>query len=76
MPDIVPILRAACAPTIVRGAVRIALVVGLALNLINQGEALLHGADIRWAHALLNFLVPYGVASYSAARHQLSQEAP
>lgn len=75
-PSFTRILRTACTPAIARGAARLALVVGLALNLINQGDALFQGADIRWAHALLNFVVPYCVASYSAARHQLAQGQP
>lgn len=57
---------------IVSSAMRIALVVGTVLNLINQGEAIMAGAGISWLHVVLNFLVPYAVASYSAAKHQLA----
>lgn len=49
-------------------AVRVSLVVGTVLNLINQGEYLLAGEGIMPGHMLLNYLVPYGVASYSGAR--------
>lgn len=49
-------------------AVRVSLVVGTMLNLINQGEYLIAGEGIMVGHMLLNYLVPYGVASYSGAR--------
>lgn len=49
-------------------AVRVSLVVGTVLNLINQGEYLLAGEGVMVGHMLLNYLVPYGVASYSGAR--------
>lgn len=52
---------------------RTALVVGTVLNLINQGHLLMAGVAISGVHALLNFAVPYLVASYSAARQTISQ---
>ena len=64
------LLQTALQPHIVRNAVKIALVVGSVLNLINQGEALWRGSGISWPHVLLNFLVPYCVASYSAAKNE------
>lgn len=56
---------------VVVNALRIALVVGTCLNLINQGSAILHGAPVQWGKLLLNFAVPYLVASYSAAKIRL-----
>jgi len=56
---------------IVKNSCKIALVVGSLLNVINQGERLLNGDTISWFHLFLNFLVPYCVASYSAARNEL-----
>ncbi len=50
-------------------AVRIALVVGTVLNVINHGQAVMQGLEIPWIHVGLNYLVPYCVASYSASRH-------
>lgn len=47
-----------------------ALVVGTALNLINQGEYLLAGGGLMWGHALLNYLVPFCVAAFSAWQTQ------
>lgn len=56
-------------------ALRIALVVGTVLNLVNQGEAIFAGGAISWPHVLLNYLVPYCVASYSAAKNELNRTA-
>lgn len=61
---------------VVTGALPVSLVVGCVLNLINQGEAIFSGEAIAWGHVVLNFLVPYAVSSYSAARNQLSNKAP
>lgn len=61
---------------IVVSAMRVSLVVGCVLNLINQGEVIFSGGPIAWSHVVLNFLVPYAVSSYSAARNQLSNKAP
>lgn len=52
-------------------AVKIALVVGTGLNLINQSGRLLEGLPPSWFHVLLNYLVPYCVSSYSAARNEM-----
>jgi hypothetical protein len=67
------LLRAALRRDIAWPSLRTALVVGTVLNLINQGHLLMAGAAISGVHALLNFAVPYLVASYSAARHTISQ---
>lgn len=55
-------------------ALRIALFVGTALNLINQGGALLSGSGVSWVHLALNYAVPYCFASYSAAKNQISRD--
>ncbi|MEM9098896.1 MAG: nitrate/nitrite transporter NrtS [Pseudomonadota bacterium] len=36
------------------------------LLVINQGDVVLAGTGIDWIKALLTYLVPYGVSSYSA----------
>lgn len=69
-------LRVACRRPIVRNAVQVSLVVGTILNLINQGGAWLDGAHVSWGHLLLNYLVPYGVATFSAARTELRRCPP
>lgn len=64
-------LGAACCSPVVLTALKVALVVGTLLNLINQGEALLVGAAISWPRVLLNYAVPYLVSTYSAAQQAL-----
>ena len=50
-------------------ALKVALVVGTALNALNQGDRLLQGWEmVDWRKALLTYLVPYLVSTYSAAR--------
>lgn len=61
------LVRAATKRCIVMSALKVALVVGTALNLINQWEYLLGGKGIMIGHLLLNYLVPFCVATYSAA---------
>ncbi|MEQ1814695.1 MAG: nitrate/nitrite transporter NrtS [Candidatus Nitrotoga sp.] len=63
--------RIALSRHIVIRALKISLVVGSVLNLVNQGESLLHGGTISWLHLILNYLVPYCVASYSAAKNEI-----
>jgi len=64
-------LQIACSARIVQNALRVGVVVGTVLNLINQEGAILAGNDISWFHLLLNYLVPYCVASYSAAKNEI-----
>ncbi len=47
-----------------------ALVVGTALNVVNQGEYLLAGEGLMWGRCLLNYLVPFCVAAFSAWQTQ------
>lgn len=58
---------------IIKNSLRIAFVVGTVLNLINQGEAIFSGLAVDWLHALLNYVVPYCVASYSATKNELTK---
>jgi hypothetical protein len=60
--------RAMASPKIVGNGIRVGLVVGTMLNLVNQGEDLLAGQGLMVGHALLNYLVPFCVAVYSGAR--------
>jgi hypothetical protein len=69
------LLNTALRPRIVRNAFKIALVVGTMLNAINQGEALVATGTLSWPHFILNYLVPYCVASYSAAKNEMAQAA-
>jgi len=65
-------LRTAASKKIATSSLRIALAVGTALNLINQWSAIFGSAEFSWLHGLLNYLVPFCVASYSAARHHIA----
>ena len=64
--------RAALKRRIVVNALRVAAVVGALLNLINQGPALWAGTGVNWTEVLLNFVVPYCVATYSAAQNEIA----
>lgn len=44
----------------------VAMVVGTALNLINQGDALVTGGPIDFVKVALTYIVPYCVATYGA----------
>lgn len=66
-------LRLAVTRRIAGNAAKIALVVGTLLNAINQGSALLAWEGVSVVHLALNYLVPYGVATYSAVRLRLQQ---
>lgn len=68
------LLRTACKRPIVVAAIKVALVVGSLLNVINQGGRLLDGLPPSWFHVVLNYLVPYCVSSYSAARNELRRD--
>jgi len=66
-------LQLACSPRMAKSALRVAVVVGTVLNGVNQGGALLAGHGIAWFHVLLNYLVPFCVASYSAAKNETNR---
>ncbi len=58
--------RAIMRPPILRRSIIVALIVGAALNLINQGDALLAGVQPVWWKLVLTFCVPFCVASYGS----------
>ena len=60
-------IQAAIKPDTVWRALRLALVVGPMLIIINQWEALLGQAPFNIGKALLTFLVPYCVSTWTAA---------
>ena len=59
---------------VVINACKVSLVVGTCLNAINQGAALWGGAGVEWGKLVLNYAVPYLVASYSAAQARKALE--
>jgi hypothetical protein len=68
-----PLFRLACTARIVRSALSVSAVVGTLLNLINQWDALVANAATSWFHLVMNYAVPYCVASYSAAKNELTR---
>ncbi|MDA0702151.1 MAG: nitrate/nitrite transporter NrtS [Proteobacteria bacterium] len=44
----------------------VAIVVGLILNAINQGDRIVAGVSPQWLKLALTFVVPYCVATYGA----------
>lgn len=65
------LLRIASRRQIMLPALKVALVVGTLLNLVNQGGNLISGSPINLTQMLLNFVVPFCVSSYSAARNEM-----
>lgn len=53
-------------PPILTRSVIVAVLVGIALNLVNQGDVLLAGAQPLWWKVALTFCVPFCVASYGS----------
>ena len=68
-------LRYALADGVPGRSLRVALVVGVVLNLINQGEALLGAAGVVWWKLILTFMVPYAVSTYGAVSVRLARHA-
>ena len=64
-------LRAAFSRDICIASIKVALVVGSLLNLVNQGTRLWNAEPVNWFTFCLNFVVPYCVATYSAAMNEL-----
>lgn len=64
---------AMCSRRIVLGAARVSLVVGTILNLINNGPQLWEQHAVSLWKVLLNYLVPFCVSSYSAARNEIDR---
>jgi len=60
-------IKEAFNPLILKRALRVALIVGVILNLINQGESVFSGfKDFHLMQFLLTFFVPYIVSTYSS----------
>lgn len=65
--------RLAFSRRIVVNALKVALVIGTILNIINQGGAILSGHGIAWGHVILNYVTPYCVATWSAVKNELDR---
>lgn len=64
------LLRLMLEPRIVWSALKVSLVVGTVLNVINNGEQFWMHRPVNLWQAALNFVVPFCVSSYSAARNE------
>lgn len=64
------VLRLMLEPRIVWSAVKVTMVVGTVLNVINNGEQFWTHRTMNLWQAALNFVVPFCVSSYSAARNE------
>lgn len=69
-------LRFAVSDGVPRRSLRIALVVGSILNLINQGDALFGGALVNWWKGVLTYVVPYLVSTYGVVAFRLARPSP
>lgn len=70
-----PLISTAIQPRIAANALKVALFVGTVLNLINQGGRLLDGTPLSWTQIVMNFLVPYCVSTYSAAKNETEKRS-
>lgn len=66
------LFKTALKPHILRNSIKITLVVGTILNLINQGEYFIDYGSFSYAHLFMNYLVPYLVSTYSASMNEVS----
>ncbi len=66
------VLRLMLQPRTAKAALEVSLVVGAALNVINNGEQFWMHHTVNLWQVGMNFVVPYCVSSYSAARNELS----
>ena len=53
-------------PAVTARAIRVAIIVGTVLTLINQGDVLLAGMAPNWIKMALTYLVPYCVSTHGA----------
>ena len=54
-----------------RRALTVALIVGTALNLINQGDALFGRIPVNWLKLVLTYAVPFFVSTHGAVSARL-----
>lgn len=66
--------RYALADGVPRRSLRIALVVGTILNLINQGDALFGPGHVNAWKLMLTYIVPYCVSTYGAVSYRIARE--
>ena len=57
-------------------SLKVAVVVGTALNLINQYDALFGAVALNWLKLCLTYAMPYAVSTYGAVAFRMAQEKP
>lgn len=67
------VLRTMLRPSIVAGALKVSAVVGTVLNLVNLGDQVWAPLTINYWRVAMNFIVPFCVSAYSAARNQVAR---
>lgn len=67
-------LRRAVTVGILKRSLRVALIVGTILNLINQGDVLFGSAKLNLVKLILTYSVPFCVSTYGAVAYRLSTE--
>ncbi len=65
------VVRLATSEGVPRRAFWVAVVVGTALNLINQGDALISGSAVHWGKLVLTYAVPFLVSTHGAVSAKL-----
>lgn len=62
---------------IIYSSIKVAIVVGTLLNLINQGDAMLslNSDYIHWPKLIFTYMVPYMVSTYAAVRIKLNYKS-
>ena len=71
-------LRMALTPPVIIRSLSVTFIVGVILNVINQGDVALSGGPIEWRKVALTFVVPFLVstfAAYGASRDRDSIDA-
>jgi len=64
--SIISTLQRCASGGVARRSLAVAVIVGTILNLINQSDAIFGQGHLDIARMLLNYVVPFGVATYGA----------
>jgi len=57
-------------------SLKVAVVVGTALNLINQYDALFGTVPLNWLKLCLTYAMPYAVSTYGAVAFRMAPDKP
>ncbi|MEM9046424.1 MAG: nitrate/nitrite transporter NrtS [Pseudomonadota bacterium] len=59
-------LQLCLSENIVKRSLKVSMIVGTILLAINQGDRIVYGLGVDWLKAILTYMVPYCVSTYSA----------